>query len=649
MINQRKTFFSAPGEMAEFTFKAVFMGVILGVVFGAANAYTGLKIGMTVSASIPAAVMTVAIFKLLRLKSTILEANMSQCVGSASTSLATGLIFTIPALFLWQMVPNYLQLVALAFLGGVLGISAMIPLRRMLVHDSRHELPYPEGTACADVLKASVKGGDGGKWILYGFGVGVLSKVLVSLVHLVPTEIGIYMKDIGIPLTNGWIGLELAPISIAVGFILGYKQSGVIVSGSIIASLVLIPLISQFGANNPIPFYPETVKTISEMNDGDMWAKYIRYIGAGAVATAGIVTMLKGLPTMISSFAAVAGGMSKTEGGPVERERADRDLPMSFVIGGVMFVVLAASFIPGIFAGNMELPARMVCGAGVGFFGVMFVAVAARIVGLVGVSSQPTSGIALVTIIGTSAIFAYMGWTDDQARAAVLTVGTIVAIAASKAGDISQDMKTGYLVGGTPSRMQFGQLIGASVACWAVAGTVLLLGTEYEFGSKELPAPQATLMKTVIEGVLAGQLPWDLVMTGAGLAAGAMALGVSGLAFAIGVYLPLAVMLPIFIGGIASAIAFRGKKKVEHGDENLAETESNSGILAASGVVAGEAITGLVLTILVALKLVPKEAPTLITGTPGKVLGLLIVLSICAFLIKAARSKSLMAESKEAK
>ncbi|CAN5298673.1 oligopeptide transporter, OPT family [soil metagenome] len=646
-MDQKKSLFSAPGEMAEFTFKAVFMGVILGVVFGAANAYTGLKIGMTVSASIPAAVMTVAIFKLLRLKTTILEANMSQCVGSASTALATGLIFTIPALFLWGMVPGYLQLVALAFLGGVLGISAMIPLRRMLVHDAHHELPFPEGTACAEVLKASVKGGDGGKWILYGLGVGMLSKIVIGLLHLFPEEVGLHLPQLGIPLTNGYIGLEIAPISIAVGFILGYIQSGVIVSGSIIAWLVLIPLISQFGAHEAAPFFPEKVKLIAEMSADEMWSKYIRYIGAGAVAAAGIATMIKSLPGMIRAFGAVAGGLREGDSAGATQDPTDRDLPMPFVVVGIMFVVLTTSFVPGIFAGNMHLPARLICGAGVGLFGVMFVAVAARIVGLVGVSSQPTSGIALVTIIGTSSVFAYMGWTDGQARAAVLTVGTVVAIAASKAGDISQDMKTGYLVGATPYRMQFGQLIGASFACWAVAGAVLLLGNTYEFGGKDLPAPQATLMKTVVEGVLAGQLPWDLVLTGVGLAAGAMLLGVSGLAFAIGVYLPLSSMLPIFVGGVASALAFRSKKKTG-GDENLAETESNPGILAASGIVAGEALGGLGITALVAVGVLSKDSETIVKGVAGEIGSILLVLGMCAFLIAAGRSKSLVEETEQA-
>ena len=280
------------------------------------------------------------------------------------------------------------------------------------------------------------------------------------------------------------------------------------------------------------------------------------------MATAGILTVLRGLPTMASAFLAVARGLRRDAsgaGGAVER--TDRDLPAWFVFGGVATVVLVAGLVPGVFAGNMAPVQRAVLAAGVGVFGVLFVTVAARIVGIVGVSSQPTSGIALVTLLGTASIFAAAGWVDAGARAAVLTVGTIVAIAASKAGDISQDLKTGWLVGATPARQQLGQLIGAAFACWAVAATVLLLGKAYTFGSPELAAPQATLMKTIIEGVLAGALPWGLVLTGAGLSIGAMLCGVSGLAFAIGVYLPLATMAPLYVGGCVRSLAERGRTK----------------------------------------------------------------------------------------
>lgn len=624
-----------PGDVAEFTLKAVAVGIVLGIVFGAANAYLGLRVGMTVSASIPAAVMTVAVFSLMRRRGTILEANLSQTVASASTSLATGTIFTIPALFLWGLVPPYLQVVALAFLGAVLGISAMVPLRRLLIVKAHGELPYPEGTACAEVLRATVReSGDAASasaWIFRGMAVGAAVKLAISLVYLIPGEL-----QAAVPvLPKAELALEIAPALIGVGYILGYRQSAVCVAGAIISALAITPLIAFMGASMTTPLYPETTRLVTEMSAGDIWSKYVRYIGAGAVATAGILTVLRGLPTMADAFLSVARGLRGSDGsrGPGPVPRTDRDVPGTFVFGGIAFVVLAAAFVPGVFAGEMSAVQRAVLAGGVGLFGVLFVTVAARIVGIVGVSSQPTSGITLVTLLGTASVFAAAGWVDSDARAAVLTVGTIVAVAASKAGDISQDLKTGWLVGATPARQQFGQLIGAAFACWAVAATVILLGNAYEFGSREIPAPQATLMKTIIEGVLAGALPWDLVLTGAGLSIGAMLCGVSGLAFAIGVYLPLGSMAALYVGGCVRAL-------VERGRPPRAEGESDTGILAASGLVAGEGLAGVAVAGLVAAGLAPKAMDPKLVGLTGEVAALLVALAVCAFLLRGGRSSA---------
>jgi putative OPT family oligopeptide transporter len=378
----------------------------------------------------------------------------------------------------------------------------------------------------------------------------------------------------------------------------------VLVAGALVSSLVLIPLISFVGSGLARPLYPEATKLVAQMSAGELWSRYVRYVGAGAVAVAGIVTVVRNLPTMTSAFTAVVRGMRTTPQesgaepvkGRVENPEADRDLPGSFVVAGIAAVVLACAFVPGIFSGSLSPMQRIVCAAGVGIFGLLFVAVAARIVGIVGVTSQPTSGIALVTLLGTATVFAAAGWTSLGDRAAVLTVGTVVAIAASKAGDISQDLKTGWLVGATPLRQQLGQLVGAAFACWAVAATVLLLGSAYTFGSRELPAPQATLMKTIVEGVLAGALPWGLVLTGGGLAIAAILCGVSGLAFAIGVYLPLSSMMPIFVGGCVRALAERGAAKVGEG-------EADGGILAASGLVAGEGLAGILVAALIVIGL----------------------------------------------
>ena len=613
------------GEVAEFTVKAVVAGVLLGIVFGAANAYLGLRVGLTVSASIPAAVMTVALFRLFRTRGTILEANLSQTIGSASTSLASGTIFTIPALFMWGLTPPYLQVVVLSFLGAVLGLAAMIPLRRLLIVQSRDELPYPEGTACAEVLRATAGGSTASAWIFRGMALGAAIKLAVSLAFLLPASVHALLPV----LPKAEIAMELAPALVGVGFILGYRQSGVLVAGSIISALVLTPLIAWAGAPLAAPLAPEATKLVTDMSANEIWARYVRYIGAGAVAAAGIITVVRGLPTMIDAVVAVGRGMRQAGSAAQSVALTDRDLPGSFVVGAIVLVVAVAAIVPGVFAGNMGPLPRALCAAGVGIFGILFVTVAARIVGIVGVSSQPTSGIALITLLGVASIFAAAGWTDTGARAAVLTVATIVAVAASKAGDISQDLKTGYLVGATPARQQFGQLIGASFACWAVAATVILLGAAYTFGSRDIPAPQATLMKTIVEGVLAGALPWALVLSGVGFAIGALVCSISPLAFAIGVYLPLGTMAAIFLGGCVRALSERARR------DSRATSEVDAGVLAASGLVAGEGLAGVLVAGLVAAQVVPRSMPPRLDGSTGElaVVGLLVLVSL--FLYRA--------------
>ncbi len=617
-------------SVPEFTLKAVIAGILLGILFGAANAYLGLRVGLTIAASIPAAVMTVALFRVIGARPTILEANLSQTIASASTSLASGTIFTIPALFLWGMAPPYLQVVALCFLGAVLGLAAMIPLRRLLIVEAHAELPYPEGTACAEVLKATVARATGGGWIFGGMAVGAAVKLLLALLFLVPASL-----HVGLPvLPKAELALEVAPALLGIGFILGYRQSGVLVAGSLVSALVLTPLLAWLGGSLDRPLAPETERLISEMTAGQIWSRYVRYIGAGAVAVAGIFTVVKTLPTMVRSFTAVARGMrqrsaARDAAASAAAGERDRDLPGSFVLGAVAAVVLIAALVPGVFAGDLTPLQRAVCAAGVGFFGILFVTVAARIVGIVGVSTQPTSGIALVTLLGTASVFAAMGWTDPGARAAVLTVGTLVAIAASKAGDISQDLKTGFLVGATPAKQQFGQLVGAAFACWAVAATVLLLGRTYTFGSADFPAPQATLMKTIIEGVLAGSLPWGLVLTGGGLAVAATLCGVSPLAFAIGVYLPLATMATIYAGGCVRAWVERRRPAGE-------KRETDPGILAASGLVAGEGLAGVLVAALVATGVAEKSREPLLAGLAGELGALALVAAVGVFLYRAA-------------
>jgi putative OPT family oligopeptide transporter len=526
------------------------------------------------------------------------------------------------------MAPPYLQVVVLSFLGAVLGLAAMIPLRRLLIVDAHDELPYPEGTACAEVLRATVGGSTASAWIFRGMLVGAAVKLAISLAFLLPSSMHLALPV----LPKAELALELAPAMLGVGFILGYRQSGILVAGSVVSALVLTPLIAWIGSGLEAPLAPETKRLVAEMSAADIWGRYVRYIGAGAVAVAGMITVARALPTMAGAFLAVTRGLrreAREAGAAAAIQPTERDLPGTFVLGAIAAVILIAAFVPGVFAGNMGPNARLIAAAGVAVFGLLFVAVAARIVGIVGVSSQPTSGIALITLVGVASVFAASGWSDAAARAAVLTVGTVVAVAASKAGDISQDLKTGWLVGATPAKQQFGQLIGASFACWAVAGTVILLGNAYSFGSQEIPAPQATLMKTIVEGVLAGALPWGLVLTGGGLAINAFLCGISPLAFAIGVYLPLSTMAAIYVGGVMRAFSTRGAATVD-------KASADPGVLAASGLVAGEALAGVLVAGLVAAQLVPKSLPPRLGGVTGEVAALFVLLAVCWFLKLAA-------------
>jgi putative OPT family oligopeptide transporter len=431
------------------------------------------------------------------------------------------------------------------------------------------------------------------------------------------------------------LALEVAPALLAVGYIIGYRSAGVMVSGSLIASIVLIPLFAIVGDALGAPLFPEilSAKTripIHDMSPSQIWASYIRYIGAGAVAAAGTITVIQSIPTMYASLKAVVHGLKQSSVEVTDGTRTDTDLPGSVVIAGAGLVVIVLAFVPGLFAGSLTFPQRFVAACGVAIFGILFVAVSSRIVGLIGVSSNPTSGMTLVTLLAVSAIFIALGWRTGDAKLAVLTVGTVVCIAASKAGDISQDLKTGFLVGGTPYRQQAGQLLSASIACWAVAGTVLILGATYTFGSPELPAPQATLMKTVIEGVLSGALPWGLVGTGIAFAIGALLAGLPGLTFAIGIYLPLSSMSPIFLGGLV-------RRWVDGTDPSKGKG-SNAGVLCASGLIAGEGIAGIALAIAVGAGLVAKDHAMIIASPAGDLCSFILVLLLMGLIFKAGKS-----------
>ncbi len=576
----------ASASLPEFTPKSIAAGILFGILFGAANAYLGLRAGLTISTSIPVAVMTVAVFRALSLagaRASILEANLSQTVGSASSSVASGVIFTLPALFLWEMDPSLLQMTLLALFGGFLGTLFMIPLRRLLIEREHGRLPYPEGTACAEVLLATERGGARAGNVFLGLLCGAAFRFLGGWLRLFPEKI-----QAGVPLLpKGQISFSLSPALFGVGYILGPRVASIMVSGGLLSSLVLIPLLAAWGAGRSEPLYPETLKTIASMSASEIWERYVRYIGAGAVAAAGFLTLIRSVPTMVESFRAGAGGIRGGLGGTRDILRTSTDLPPSVVFVGLALLAAAMGIVPHAFAELPSAPSRFLAAFLVVLFSFFFVTVASRIVGLVGVTSNPTSGMTIAALLGTSAVFLAAGWTGAEGKAAALTVGCVVAIAASISGDMSQDLKTGFLLGATPRKQQTGELLGVFSSAAFVCLAVLMLDRAHGFGTSELPAPQATLMKLVIEGVLERSLPWALVGLGVAIALLAAVLRLPVLPFAVGVYLPVATMVPVFLGG-----ALRWALEKKAGNEGERGERRERGILFGSGLVGGEGLLG---------------------------------------------------------
>jgi len=582
-------FVPANESPAEFTFKAVGLGILFGIVFGAANAYLGLRAGLTISTSIPVAVMTVAVFRALSsvgVRGTILETNISQTTGSASSSLASGVIFTLPALFMWGMAPELLQMTLLAMCGGLLGVLFMIPLRRFLIEREHGKLPYPEGTACAEVLVANEIGGGRARFVFYGLAGGALFKFLTSWLRVIPGDV-----HLSIPfLKKGEVGMDLSAALFGVGYILGPRIATVMVGGGLLSWLVIIPAIATWGEARTVPFFPETVQLIVDMSPREIWSRYVRYIGAGAVATAGIVTLIRSIPVMINSFRIGAEQLGERVGAGAESivvERTANDLPLRIVGIGILVIAAVLVLVPQVFGAVGDVSIRAAAALCVVVFAFFFVTVASRIVGLVGVTSNPTSGMTIAALLGTASIFLFFGWTDALGKAAALTVGTVVAIAASISGDTSQDLKTGYLLGATPRKQQTAELIGVLTSAVFVCLTVLALGKGFGFGSTELPAPQATLMRLVIDGVLDQNLPWVLVSIGAGIALVCEIARIPSLPFAVGVYLPVSTMTPIFVGGLIRLWMERNAK-----DKTTAADRRERGVLLGSGFVGGEGLLG---------------------------------------------------------
>ncbi|WP_422447110.1 OPT family oligopeptide transporter [Thermoanaerobacterium sp. DL9XJH110] len=575
----------AEQSMAEFTTFSFLLGIILAVIFGAANAYLGLRVGMTVSASIPAAVVSMGIIRGILKRDSILENNIVQTIASAGESLAAGVIFTIPALFLWKTNPSIMRVSTIAIIGGILGVLMMIPLRRFLIVREHGVLPYPEGTACAEVLVAGEVGGVSAKTVFEGLGIGALYKLLADGLKLFPSEI-----EWKIPGYKGAaIGGDILPALLGVGFIIGPTISAYMLAGAVLGWFAFIPLISHLGNYIPQAIYPASVP-ISELDHWGIWSNYLRYIGAGAVTFGGFISLVKALPTIVNAFTQSISGFSvKNESG--SQLRTNEDLPMKWVLLGVLILIIAIAFSP-------LIPVGVLGAILIVIFGFFFVTVSSRIVGIVGSSSNPVSGMTIATLLFTTILFKVTGFSGIEGMIAAISVGGVICVAAAIAGDTSQDLKTGFLVGATPKLQQIGELVGVIASGLVIGWILIMLNNAYGFGSKDIPAPQATLMKMVIEGIMNGNLPWPLVFVGFGSAAVIELFGIASLPFAIGLYLPIHLSTPIMLGGLIRGILERSEKSGE-----VLKQKVEKGILYSSGLIAGEGIMGILIAALVAAKI----------------------------------------------
>lgn len=618
-------------SIPELTGKAIVIGILLGIVFGAANAYLGLRVGLTVSASIPAAVMAIAIFRVLR-TGTILETNIVQTIGSAGESLAAGVIFTLPALYIWGLDAEWYVLASVAFLGALLGVLFMIPLRRFLVSREHGKLPFPEGTACAEVQVAGETGGAKAKLVFTGLGLGALYQLFVhsSAMRLWPQapEAHLFGATDAPGLRKVVLSGDVTPELLGVGFIIGPKIAGIMFAGGLTAWFGLIPLIDLFGTGLTAPLFPEPELLIADMPAALIWSRYVRYIGAGAVAAGGIITLLRALPLIWESLTVGLRQVGGTAGGG---KRTDADLPLKGVFAAAGVIALILWLLPFI---EVSLIGALL----MVLFSFFFVTVSARIVGLIGSSSNPISGMTIAALLATSLIFLALRDVGTTAHVAVLLVGAVVCISASIAGDTSQDLKTGFLVGATPWRQQVAEMIGVPFAAVAMAFVLKLLHTSYGIGSASLAAPQATLMATVIDGVLSQSLPWGLVFVGAAIAVVVELLGVPSLPYAVGLYLPLSLTTPIMVGGIVRGLIER------RWSGGALQEKREAGVLFASGLIAGAALLGVLIAVPVAF------APQLIEsiqvghewmGAAAPLVSLVIFLALAATIyLVAARAET---------
>ena len=583
-----KPYIPADRVMPELTVTSIIMGVLLAVIFGAANAYLGLRVGMTVSASIPAAVISMGVIRIIMRKNSILESNIVQTIGSAGESLAAGAIFTMPALFLWAeeglcSMPSLVEITLIALCGGVLGVLFMVPLRNALIVKEHQTLLYPEGTACADVLLAGEEGGANASTVFSGMGLAAVFKFIVDGLKVIPADVSAAFKSF-----KGEIGMEVYPALLGVGYIVGPKIASYMFVGSVFGWLVIIPLICLFGPDTWL--YPaEAGTTIAQLYAGGgaaaIWSTYVKYIGAGAIATGGIISLIKSLPLIVKTFSDSM--KSVKDGKNTSTARTAQDLPMQFILIGIVAMVVIIWAVPAI-------PVSLLGAALIVIFGFFFATVSSRMVGLVGSSNNPVSGMAIATLLIATMAIKGSGKTGIDGMTAAIAIGSVICIIAAIAGDTSQDLKTGYLLGATPKKQQIGELIGVLASGLAIGGVLYLLNAAWGYGGAEVPAPQATLMKMIVEGIMGGNLPWNLVFVGVFLALGLEILRIPVMPFAIGLYLPIYLNATIMIGGVVRML-MDGRKNV---DEKTKEQQSTDGTLYCAGMIAGEGLVGIALAIL---------------------------------------------------
>ncbi len=583
-----KPYIPASKVTPELTVTSIVIGILLAVIFGAANAYLGLRVGMTVSASIPAAVIAMGVIRVIMKKNSILESNLVQTIGSAGESVAAGAIFTIPALFLWAAddsldmdKPGILEITLIAMIGGLLGVFFMVPLRNALIVREHGVLPYPEGTACAEVLLAGEEGGSSASTVFAGMGFAAIFKFIIDGIKAVPSEVSLRVKGFA-----GEIGTQIYPAVMSVGYICGFRISSYMFAGGVLSWMVIIPLIVMFGGDAVI--YPSSELSIFQIFEAEgasgIWGNYIRYIGAGALAAGGIISLIKSLPLIIRTFRDAMKGMGSGSGGSALR--TEKDLSMKVVLGAIAVLTLLIWLIPAV-------PVNIFGALIIVVFGFFFATVSSRMVGLVGSSNNPVSGMAIATLLISTLILKATGMTGAAGMTAAISIGSIICIIAAISGDTSQDLKTGFLLGSTPKKQQIGEIIGVLASSLAIGGTLYLLDNAWGFGSEELGAPQATLMKMIVEGVMSAELPWGLVIVGACIAILIEVIGIPVLPFAIGVYLPVQLNACIMVGGIIR-LCFDKMKK----EENKKKEIVNDGILFCSGMIAGEGLVGILLALL---------------------------------------------------